>query len=197
MAVKITDLTNTSGATATYPYGQLQDDSGGGTGTPIDVLMMNDVMQFFQKLMDEASVTPNSLPENATNGFQLMEAFKNASKPYYLIQGILTDSGFTELFNDSGETVTFNYVNVGVYDLDITGSGYTSGKTSVLTSNQNTAQGATTLIVTGGDVISTSKVKISCMAFLNMSSGGATAAGVNIGGGLHPNPVYVEIKINK
>jgi hypothetical protein len=74
MALKVSDLTGGVVAPGgSYPYGNVQNDPG---GTLVDVKMMADMIQFFQRLMDEPSVniTPNSLPENSSNGYQLLQA---------------------------------------------------------------------------------------------------------------------------
>jgi hypothetical protein len=196
MAIKLTDKTNTDPASVDWPFGEVRDKTISVGGTKYDKNTISDHFQFFEKLMSEAGVVHNGELDNEANGFQLWEAFGKFTRKYRVIQGFIDNSSFTELYNDTGETVTFDYVNQGNYDLNITGTAFTANKTSVITTNQNTAQGSSTLIVTGGGVESISKVKITCMAFINMDSGGATAAGVNVGTGLHPDPIYVEIRIH-
>ena len=74
MAFKITDYPNTSAISGSEPYGNIKDDTGSNDGTPVDKQVYADKHQFFAWLMDKAGVTPNSLPDNLTNGFQLGEA---------------------------------------------------------------------------------------------------------------------------
>lgn len=72
MALKISDLDGGKLAPGgAYPNGDVSDDPG---GTRVNRKFTADLMQFAQRLMQDAAVTPNSLPENSTNGFQLMES---------------------------------------------------------------------------------------------------------------------------
>jgi hypothetical protein len=74
MAFKIVDFPNTTAVSGSEPYGNIKDDTGSNDGTPVDKQVYADKHQFFAWLMDKAGVTPNSLPDNLTNGFQLGEA---------------------------------------------------------------------------------------------------------------------------
>jgi hypothetical protein len=74
MAFRIVDFPNTSAISGAEPYGNIKDDTGSNDGTPVDKQVYADKHQFFAWLMDKAGVTPNSLPDNLTNGFQLGEA---------------------------------------------------------------------------------------------------------------------------
>ncbi len=73
---------NTNGVSAQYPYGDMRDKTAGQNGTKADSLFMNDMVQFFEKMFAESGVTPNNLPDDATNGFQLYEAVKRVAKGY-------------------------------------------------------------------------------------------------------------------
>ena len=77
MAYAITDKPNTSAPDADYPYGNIKDKTISVAGTPINKLVYADFHQFFARLMAEGNVTPNGLPDNGTNGFQLYEALKS------------------------------------------------------------------------------------------------------------------------
>lgn len=59
-----------------YPYGDIKDDTGANDGTPVDRQVYGDFHQFFEKLMHEAKLTANGLPDNDYNGFQLFDALK-------------------------------------------------------------------------------------------------------------------------
>ena len=74
MAFRIVDFPNTSAISGSEPYGNIKDDTGSNDGTPVDKQVYADKHQFFAWLMDKAGVTPNSLPDNLTNGFQLGQA---------------------------------------------------------------------------------------------------------------------------
>lgn len=74
MAYKIyPDLTGSLAPTADYPRGDTKDNPG---GTLVNRAMVTDLLQFQSKLIADAGMTPNSLPDNVTNGFQVMDAFK-------------------------------------------------------------------------------------------------------------------------
>ncbi len=79
MARSILDLDNVDPADYDYPYGKVRDVSalGASDGTPVNEAAIGDVLQFFQKLMDEASVVPNGLPDNNYSGFQLFQALED------------------------------------------------------------------------------------------------------------------------
>lgn len=74
MAVKLEDKPNVEAPNATYPFGNIKDDTGANDGTPVNKLVYADFHQFFAKMMDAASVTYNDLVENAVNGFQYFTA---------------------------------------------------------------------------------------------------------------------------
>ena len=71
MAYKITDFTRSVAAGGSYPYGDVKDDP---SGTLVNRLAMNDVWQFFQRIMADTAITPSSTPDNLTNGYQLVQA---------------------------------------------------------------------------------------------------------------------------
>lgn len=74
MAKDILQKPNTEGASTSYPYGSIQDQSGSVNGTPVSREVYGDFHQFFDRIMDKTGVTANDLPDNATNGFQLIQA---------------------------------------------------------------------------------------------------------------------------
>lgn len=72
MARKITDYNGTVlPVSVTNPFGNIKDNP---SGTIIDSKSNSDLQVFFQKLLNSAGITANSLADNATNGFQLTEA---------------------------------------------------------------------------------------------------------------------------
>lgn len=77
MARNLQNQTNIQPPTADYPSGRIKNDSGAGDGTPVDESVYGDINQFFAKLMRDAGITPNDLPDNTTNGFQLNQALSN------------------------------------------------------------------------------------------------------------------------
>jgi len=68
------DKTNVDAPDATWPFGDLNDNSGSNDGTPVNKELLTDVLQLMEKLMDEAGITANGDPDNDANGWQLFEA---------------------------------------------------------------------------------------------------------------------------
>jgi hypothetical protein len=69
--------TNAQGISATYPYGNIKDDTGVADGVPVNTVVYADFHQFFARLIDQASnpaVVINNQADNAVNGFQYYEA---------------------------------------------------------------------------------------------------------------------------
>jgi len=158
--------------------------------------MMSDVLQFFEKLMDESAITANGSFDSVTDGFQLFEAFKKQTRNYKTIQGFVTSSGFTEEFNDTGGTVVFSTDgSYRYYDLTVSGAVFTVNKTAVLCSNRFTTQSSSNLIVVGGSRTSDTVVRVTCMTFIDMDGSTSTASGTNVSGGQYPEPIFVEIRI--
>lgn len=74
MALEIADFTGTVIAPGgAYPYGDVKDAP---TGTVVDKKMVADLIQMGQRAMAKGNITPNSLPDNSTNDFQLYEALQ-------------------------------------------------------------------------------------------------------------------------
>ncbi|RDY57717.1 hypothetical protein [Flagellimonas nanhaiensis] len=57
-----------------YPNGRIRDNSGAGNGTPVNEQVYGDIHEAFAKLMRLAGVVYNDLPDNESNGHQLVEA---------------------------------------------------------------------------------------------------------------------------
>jgi hypothetical protein len=72
--IPLVNKTNTTAPDSDFPFGGLKNDTGTGDGTPADVTLLSDSMQFFEKLMSEAGITPNGLPDNEYSGWQLFQA---------------------------------------------------------------------------------------------------------------------------
>lgn len=65
----------------TYPSGRIRDNSGVGDGTGVNEATKGDMHQMLEKLMRLYAIIPNDLPDNETNGFQLIDALRGlASK---------------------------------------------------------------------------------------------------------------------
>lgn len=77
MARDLENIANTDPADGDYPSGRVKDSSspGAGDGVKNNEILHGDWSQFFAKLLRDGSVSPNDLPDNTSNGFQLFEAF--------------------------------------------------------------------------------------------------------------------------
>ena len=81
MAIALQNKPNVIAPGGNYPYGKIKDNPGNGTGTPINELVYGDFHQFFAKMMAEAGIAYNGLPDNAADGFQYFLALiKNINK---------------------------------------------------------------------------------------------------------------------
>ncbi len=73
------DLTN-------YPDGRINNNDGSDNGTPVNERVYGDLHQTIAKLMRLYGIEANNLPDNETNGFQIVEALKAlASKNDYIL----------------------------------------------------------------------------------------------------------------
>lgn len=91
----ISDLNNVDGPDYDYPYGRVRDVSapGAGDGTPVNEKMMGDFLQFINKMMDGADITPNGLPDNDYSGFQIYQAFRKLARPYKVYTVLMSQTG--------------------------------------------------------------------------------------------------------
>jgi len=123
MAIGIANYPNIEPASADYPNGYIKDAP---SGTPVNVLTNGDIQILFDKLCRVAGVTPNGLPDNETNGYQLFEALQKAARPYNTYVAELTQTGTSAptavvMENNLSGTPTLGYSNVGIYTLSLTG----------------------------------------------------------------------------
>jgi hypothetical protein len=63
-----------------YPNGRVKDNAGAGDGTPLNEFVLGDFQQFFAKIMREAGITPNGLPDNEYSGNQYYQALLGVMK---------------------------------------------------------------------------------------------------------------------
>lgn len=82
MAIKLENKTNVLAPNATYPYGNIKDNSGANDGTPVNTQVYGDIHQFFARLLALSGIVANGLPDNATNGFQYYEALQANIQSY-------------------------------------------------------------------------------------------------------------------
>ena len=72
--IPLASKVNVNAPSTAYPFGNVRNNPGDSSGTPVDVNLVGDAMQFFEALMVSAGVTPNGQPESYTYGFQLIAA---------------------------------------------------------------------------------------------------------------------------
>jgi len=75
MSIPISDFDGSVVApNADYPNGNIKDRVAGVSGTRANAKSNSDIFQFFQKLMIDAGLTANGQFDNATNGYQYVQA---------------------------------------------------------------------------------------------------------------------------
>lgn len=75
-----------------FPDGRIKDNDGSGTGTGINERTNGDIHQTISRLMRKYGIVPNNMPDNVTNGFQIVDAIQAlASKNDFVLP--LTDVG--------------------------------------------------------------------------------------------------------
>lgn len=75
------DIINTKQPDFSYPKGNIRNKDTGALppedGTPVVEEVYGDIIQFHQRLAELSETTENDLPDNKTNGYQLLQAFRN------------------------------------------------------------------------------------------------------------------------
>lgn len=114
--------TNVLAPTTDYPYGRLKDNTGIANGTPVNELSYGDMHQFFERLMVLSGITPNDLPENNANGWQLADALQSliAKGAPGDTNGAWVDGGTTLTFN-SDQTFTVEVADIKINKYKIFG----------------------------------------------------------------------------
>ena len=113
MARDLAAQTNVDPISVDYPSGRMRNDSGVGDGTPVSEAINGDLIQFFQKAMRDAGITPNDLPDNTTNGWQLNDAVNLAAKIFDNEYGWTSDGlTFAGNWGDNG-TYPVQYRKIG------------------------------------------------------------------------------------
>ena len=154
----ITSLPNTETPDADFPGGRFKNTVGSNPGTRVNEEMTGDWSQFFYKLMTEAGVTPNGLPDSEYSGFQLMTAlvkiFGGMRRIVYEIGSwnmdadasklVSTDVVFSKvrgisfvIINDDGTQIYPNGLTQGSFTPDVeaaAGGANVSGELSVVMS---------------------------------------------------------------
>jgi hypothetical protein len=84
------DLTN-------FPDGRLKNNDGSGNGTPINENVYGDLHQTIAKLMRLYGIIPNGLPDNETNGFQIVNALVALASKNDFILPLTVDTGIIQV----------------------------------------------------------------------------------------------------
>ena len=76
-----------------YPGGRIKNNTGTGNGTPVNERTKGDWHQAVLKLMRRYGIIANNLPDNETNGFQIVDAIKALPSKNDFILGLSLNTG--------------------------------------------------------------------------------------------------------
>lgn len=107
MAKGIQNYPNVTTPDSDYPDGHTIDETGINDGTPVDLMTLGDYQQWFAKVLREAGITPNGLPENEYSGHQYYEGAKKVFNKYGTSQ-VLTATGSITIPLANGDDELFN-----------------------------------------------------------------------------------------
>ncbi len=111
MAIKLQDKPNVLAPGGAYPYGDILDNPGDNTGTPVNREVYADFHQFFAAMLAYGYQTANGLPDNATNTFQYFESLFdviNKNIGTSIIKGLLNSYTTNDVIILWGCVVTAN-----------------------------------------------------------------------------------------
>jgi len=90
--------TNIDGADlGNYPDKRIRNNDGSGNGTPVTEAVYGDIHEFFARIMRLAGTTYNGLPDNVTNGYQLVDAFSFLANKNNFIYSLSSVGGILSL----------------------------------------------------------------------------------------------------
>lgn len=101
---------------ANYPNGRIKDNTGSGNGTGVNENVYGDLHQLIAKLMRLYNIIPNGLPDNETNGFQLLDSFKSLATKNDYIYTLTTDGTILSI------DIKLAYMNTNEYIVCLAGS---------------------------------------------------------------------------
>lgn len=73
---RLADKTRVQAPDSIYPFGQIRDQTPTALGTPVNEELYGDIHQLMEKMVSEAGLAGNGLPDNEYNGFELYQALK-------------------------------------------------------------------------------------------------------------------------
>ena len=122
---QLVNVNNVDVPSSDYPKGRVRDKVGSTLGTEYSEILHGDIIQFFQKLIIDGSITENDLPDNVSNGYQLLQALnlkiKETSKASTVVDldfvgvfsagvyNISSESYDRMMYVSSGGTVSADY----------------------------------------------------------------------------------------
>lgn len=137
MARGLQNFPNITHADGDFPNGRVKDNPGDNTGTPVNEYTLGDIWQFFAKLMREASLTPNGLPESEYSGQQYYQALRIASQRYRSYVAVITQTSTSApvtsaiIDNTLGGTIAWSRNSAGDYTGTL-GGAFLAGKTVLI-----------------------------------------------------------------
>jgi hypothetical protein len=96
---KLSDQTGVQAPSTDYVKGRIVDNQ-----TPINEAINGDIIEFFHRMAWQASITENTLPDNVTNGHQLLQALQ------YLIEL------YSKVANNAG--IIWLKIPIGIWNMD-------------------------------------------------------------------------------
>lgn len=100
MAIGIQNFPNINAPDSDYPNGRTRDRTLSQTGTPLNELTLGDMRQFFAKMMRQAAITPNGIPDNEYSGNQYFDALHISAVPYKKYSARIFQSSTTDPTGD-------------------------------------------------------------------------------------------------
>lgn len=101
--------TNIDGATGDYLKGRVRDKAGGTPGSIYNEVLHGDLLQLIHKLVGDAGITENGLPDNETNGFQLKEALVYFASRNSMKRVSSTTAANVNMTSSEQDIVTFTF----------------------------------------------------------------------------------------
>lgn len=84
---------NTIPPSADYPMGRIKNDTGVNDGTPIVEENNGDIQETVTFFMNRSKTTPNGLPDNVSNGYQIADAIRETGSKFDVIHEMEVVSG--------------------------------------------------------------------------------------------------------
>lgn len=82
---------------AVYLQGRVKDNAGAGDGTPVNEFVYGDLHQTLAKLMALYNISYNGLPDNETNGYQLVEALRALASKNDFVLPLTSTNGVLQI----------------------------------------------------------------------------------------------------